>query len=893
MTPSRKPGPRLMELLKTDTPTHVGPVIWERVIRYLDEKVQGLDLRNSPEEKITGIAPQALNDWFRQYCDSRGGSEAGAYSRRQRQNIRLAFEVVRKRWEKILENPLWAIRNYPRSPRRGFIDFRGARKFQKGDLDRMRSIYASSVDKYGIFPRPSAFGSIGINYADELAAIKLFNLAFGLIANTGLTFPGCFTSICRLQRKHIPSQAQGALIIPRNASGSLWLSVTPDDISRIALISLQCHVSRTPKSQGIRRRQIHSLSDEEYLLGEKPTSETVCKLRAGFNQWLRHLARLAGANEGISLDILLQVAQIRLPEMYSAEVIASLTGKIHYHPLPPDQTDLGRMDPRALLADIEIPRWEFEGKSFMAGASAPTPADRLEDRATSGIEGTDDFPQYVLEEDLVRSFHQVCQTYIQGLTTAGQTARSLTEWGKSLLGCEAGEEPLTEMIKRKHLELILSNPTIDFPLWNPVNLPLVQRWNFACVAGWLAWRLTRGGHGRKAVRNTHTFEGYRRDVLALLRAHPLTALSEMGDEEMEEYFAGFREENCDWKTLNMEVPPPFRNSTISIWRSIRLYLSQEAGISLNPASLAAKSDERRTHFTRLVFPGELQGMLRICISRGTPEAYCSYLASLLAYYAGLRAIEIVRLRLSQIVVRGMPILFIRSGKGKKARVVLLDDAPASLVQLLKEARERRWRETGDLNTPLLPFPPLQTGDGSESDTAHVKKLSRWVTDIMTRSGLRSKTLIGDLPDLHRLRHSYINRSFLIRMDRAGKMLAERFSPSSVHPVPRGIDYVNDFKQISLNAGHATQPVTLEHYVHCLNMLQTVQLAKHQSGSGNNCGASLWLGRRAFEEILGLDHAQAHQILRKSGRCTWRQQGRRRMLGIGVNDALSALYAAIL
>jgi integrase len=890
MTSSRRPGPRLMEMLKTIPPNRVGPVIWERVIRYLGEKVQGLDLRNSPEGKITGISPQALNDWFRHYCDSRGGTEVGAYSRRQRQNIRLAFEEVRRRWEAILESPLQAIRNYPRSPRRGFIDFQGARRFQKGDLDKMRSQFASSIAEYGIYPHPSAFGSIELNYADEGAAIKLFNLAFSLIINTGITFPSCFSSLCRLQRKHVPSE--GAIIIPRTPSGALWLSVTPDNVSRFVLDSLYCHVSRMPKSRGIRRRQLHPLSKEEYLLGEKPDNSTIRKLRVGFNQWLRHLARQAGASEGISLDILLQVAQIRLPEIYSADVIGSLNGKIQYHPLPPDQEILGIANPRALLADIEIPRWEFEGKSIKGGETIPSPTDRPEDREVLDSEGIDERPQNALEEELVQSFHQVCQTYIQGITTSCQTARRLMEWGKSLLGSEGGDETLSELIKRKHVEFFQLNLTIDFPLWNQVNLPLVQRWNFACIAGWLAWRFKKGGHGRKAIRNPHTFEGYRRDILSLLRSYPRTTLSEMGDEEMEEYFTGPQNAMRDQYLNYPEEPPTFRTSTTSCWRSIRRYLSQEVGISLNPASLAAKSNERRTHYTRLVFPEELQGILKICVSRGTQKTDCAYLAILLAYFAGLRAIEIVRLRLAQIVIRGMPTIFIRCGKGKKARDILVDDAPESFFKVLKEARERRWREAKDLNTPLLAFPSLRTDGGSESDEACAKILSRWVTEIMAQSGLRSKTLMGDPPDLHRLRHTYINRSFLIRMDRAGKTITERFSRSEIHPEPRGIDYVNNSKQIFINGGHATQPVTLEHYVHCLNMLQAVQLGKFQSGCESISGASLWLGRRAFEEILGLGHARAHQILRESGKCTWRLQGQRKMLGIGVEDAISVLHAVI-
>jgi integrase len=894
MKTAKHPSGRLMELLETNQPAYVGPVIWKKVLHFLGDKVQAFEIQNTEDRKISGLPPQILTEWFRQYCDTHAGTGGIAYSRRQRQNIRLAFEEVRKLWAPLVADLLQAIKNYPRSPRRGFIDQRGARDFQKGDLDRMRSVFEKSISQFGIFPRPLTHMDIKVVLQDELKAIKLYNLVFGLIINTGVTFPGCFSSICRLQRRHLPSHSEAELVIPRNSSGSLWLSITLDDISRISLLALLCHTSRKPKSQGIRRRQLRKLDGQEYLLGGEPSEKTIRQLRAGFNQWLRCLARQAGVSEAISLETLLRAAQGHLPEIYSSEVIAALTGRISYHPLPPDQVILGRNDDGAFYKDIEIPRWETKKQLPKEKREYPSRTNGMDISEILGHEGVDEItPPYKLDEDLVNSFFGVCQPYIQGSITSSQAGQKLTEWGKELLEGKDENQGLPELIKLHHQQLFQSNITMEFPLWKSVNIPLIQRWNLACIAGWLAWKLTISYQGKKTIKNPHTFLGYRRDILSLLRTNPQSALSEIGDDEMEEYFSGTTAAYYEWNSDNPEEIITFRTSTISCWRSIRHYLSREVGISLTPASLAAKSDERCTHYTRLISPEEVLKLLEICITRGTREAYCAYLAILLAYYSGLRAIEIVRLRLSQIVVRGIPTIFVQQGKGKKQRSVLLDDAPEAFVEIIKEARELRWREAKDLCVPLLAFPLPQATDVQPIDFIRAKKLSRWVVDIMSKAGLRSRNLTGDLPDLHRLRHSYINRSFLIRLDRLNRAIAERFNNPSDKSAPRGIDYMNDVRQISINAGHTTYQVTLEHYVHCLNLLQIRQLNEYQSRCDAVSNESEWLGRRSFEEILNLDHARAHQILRGSGKCVWRQQGQRRMLGIRRRDALRSMVNEIL
>lgn len=209
MTLSRRPIDRLLELLTKDPPQNIGPIVWGNVIRFLDIKARSLDLRITSERKIAGVPPHILGDWYREYCDTRGGNGEIAFSRRHRQHICKAFEEIRREWMRFVAEPLLEVKNYSRSARKGFIDFRGMRDFSKGDLERMRLVIARSISEFGTFPSLSKTDEIKPALPDQALAIKFYYLVFGLIVNTGIAFPGCFSNLCRLQRKHIYSLDEG------------------------------------------------------------------------------------------------------------------------------------------------------------------------------------------------------------------------------------------------------------------------------------------------------------------------------------------------------------------------------------------------------------------------------------------------------------------------------------------------------------------------------------------------------------------------------------------------------------------------------------------------------------------------------------------------------------
>ncbi len=887
MTITNKAAKRMMDLLRKAQPSRVGPVIWQRVLEFIGGKIQDLDLRVDSDHKISGIPPDTLSEWFRQFCETRGGTSSSAYSRRQRQNIRIAFENAKNAIDPLASEPMDPIRNYPRSIRRGFIDQRAMRDFPLGDLERMRSIYNRCISRHGVFPSHLDEKSIRIDFPDKEKAITLFCLTFGLIVETGITFPGCFSSFCRLKKKHVPMQADGELVIPQNLSETLWLSVSIDDTSRMNLIGLLCHTSRRPKASGIRKRQLRNLDGEEFLLGMEPSEKVIRRLRAGFTNWLRYLASQAGVINELTLEMLVKVAQARLPKIYSAEVIASLSGKIHYHPLPPDQVHLAANDPQVFLRDLDLPRWG-DRQTISLSKKPPTPAsikgaDNADPVAVNDFEVT---PPLEFDETLIDSFHEACQPFLKNWLTPSQASEALSDWGKKILGCEDANEDLPTLLKLRYQQSFISNITMEYPLWKSMNIPLIHQWNMACVAGWFAWRLALGKGRKHGVVNPHTFMGYRRDILALLRSNSQSLISEIGDGEMEEYFSSPESANYSWRSTSRGELTTYRTSTISCWRSIRQFLSTEAGIPLASASLASRSDERRTHYTRLITPEDLETILAITVAKTTQEAYCAYLAILLAHFAGLREGEIVRLRISQIVVKGDATIYIQKGKGRKDRNVDVDDARKDFIEIITEARNLRWVQTKDMNARLLLFPDKSRSGNQADDDYNAKRLSRWVSEAMSQAGLRSKNLIGDLPDLHRLRHAYINRAFLIKEDRLERAVKERFTGPDGYSSKHGVNSLENLRQVSVNAGHSTYPMTLEHYVHCLNWLQMRQLREYQDQLEEQHGFTNWVGRKVFEKILDLNHARAYQILRRSAKLTWRSEGNRKLLGIDKKDFIN-------
>jgi len=887
MSATALPSTQLLNALPPTPPQKVGPQVWAQVRGFVQHHLERVSLSLDPQQKINGLQPQLLINWYHEYCDTRGGTCQTAYSRQQRQNIRRAFEFVWTAWNVLLNEPLLEVRNYPRAPRRGLVNMRALREFRPSDLEKLSRLFTWRLAEEGIVTARPRNPLPKLNDEDR-HLIKFYNLAFALIAFVGVTMPGCFANFCRLQRKHIPQRLQDQLIIPRSPSGDLWISVALDDWTRLSLAGLLCHLSRRPKHRGIRRRQLRSLTPEMFLIGACPTPQHIRQLREGFNHWLKDLCLETGVPT-LTLERLAQVAQIRLPDLYSAEVIASLTGHITYHPLPPDQAALDNRLLSAYRVEIDLPRWR-DAKG-LATLSPSLPKESMRHKTTKSITDISDTnADTPLDEELVNSLIAVCRPFVQKTITASQLAQRLEVWARECLSITNREQALPVLLKEQFEQMVSGS------ISNPTAQNLIQRFNLACIVAWLIHRLQSGATGEKRIRNVNAFLSYRRDALFLLRENPTMSLTELGDTEMESAIA-----------LDLSAQPTVgqpdrphrrapRPSAMTTWHSLRLFLKKCVGLPLEADSLSRQKLNRTTHYTRLVEPAAVKQMLEICIRRGTAEAYCAYLGILLANYAGLRAIEIVRLLLSQIIVRGLPHLVVRRGKRGKSRIIYPDDVPADFIQILREARDTRWKQTGRLDVPLLAF-PVKTLDREAptllSDHDQAKRLSRWIVELMRDTGLRSLELEGDLPDLHRLRHSYINRSLVIRHDRKQAELMVRFSADHNSRMNNRCRPLSNTKQVALHAGHATKRVTLEKYVHCLNSLQAEQLAAWQAASDDAAyTASAGLRGRAIGELLSLDHAQAHQKMRASKLWVWGHQGQKRNLQISRTNVVQWLVTEL-
>lgn len=889
---------QLLNALPPTPPHKVGPQVWAQARGFVRHHLETVSLSLDPQQKISGLHPQLLINWYHQYCDTRGGTGQTAYSRRQRQNIRRAFEFVRTVWNVLLDEPLLEVRNYPRAPRRGLVDMRALREFRPSDLEKISHLFTRRLAEEGIVTARQRNPPPKLNDEDRLL-IKFYNLVFALIAFVGVTMSGCFANFCRLQSKHMPQRLPDQLIIPRSPSGDLWISVALDDWTRLSLVGLLCHLSRQPKHRGIRRRQLRSLAPEKFLIGSCPTPQRLRQLREGFNHWLGDLCLEAGVPP-LTLERLAQVAQSRLPDLYSAEVIESLTGHITYHPLPPDQATLENGLLPAYRIEIDLPRWrDAKVQAALAPPLSKRPTTGKTTRPVTDVSdaNVDNLP----DEELVNSLIATCRPFVQGTITASQLVQLLETWARECLSITNREQALPVLLKEKFEQMVSGSVS------NAVVQNLIQRFNLACIAAWLIHRLQSRATGEKRIQNVNTFLSYRRDALFLLRENPNLCLTEWGNAEMESAIA------LDLSARPIVEQPDCprrrasRPSIMTTWRSLCLFLKKCVGLPLEADSLGRKKIDRTTHYTRLVEPAAVKQMLEICIRRGTAEAYCAYLGILLATYAGLRAIEIVRLRLSQIIVRGLPHLVVLHGKRGKSRIIYLDDAPADFIQILREARNTRWKPIGRLDVPLLAF-PVKTLDGEmpvpQSEHDQAKRLSRWIVDLMRDTGLRSPELEGDLPDLHRLRHGYINRSLVIRHDRKQAELLVRFRAAGASSFPAraeahhygvlGADHnsrintrcrpLSDTKQVALYAGHATKRATLEKYAHCLNSFQAEQLAAWQAAGDGAAYTGQGFRGRAIGELLSLDRAQTHQKMRASKLWMWGYQGQKRNLQISRANA---------
>lgn len=876
----------LMDCLPSSPPPGTGPVVWQRVLAFVFKRLRSLPLITNEQGRIANLKPDSLLQWYHAYCDTRALTGGRPYSRRQRHNIRASFEFIRSTWKDWIAGELLLVENYPRAPRPALFNAGALQLYRLSNLEKLRLVFARELMDNGVAlgrlthqKPPDLDGEDSLRY-------RFYNLCFALITFVGVTFPGCFASFCRLQIKHVPTNPRQQLIIPRNLTGQRWIPVSLDDIAHLCLIGVLSRLSRGVRCTGVRRRQLKPLGPEMYLTGEQPDSAAMRALREGFNQWLTELC-LQAAVPTLTLELLIEVAKARLPQMYCSEVIHALTGRISYHPLPSDQAvpTHGPSIVEQYRTEIKLPEWDYSLESGsvtqrLARGKAKSVSPPALVEATSA-----------LDETFAKCLCDVCRPYVDGEITGIALAGRLEEFAQGLINTERSAEPIIHSLRACYAAI---QPALKDAAQSG-DPKVIQGFNVACIAAWLSHRLrVNNSRIEKRIRNVNTLVAYRRDALFLAREFPNLCLTEIGDDELDLVRAFDASAQSILFQSGPERQHIGRRSAMTTLRSLRRFLVNEVKLEVASLSGGGPRTARSTREKRLVGPGDLEKLLRECQRRGTLEAYCAYLAILLAYFAGLRAIEIVRLKLSHIVRKRPSHVYVRRGKRRKTRIVYLHPRATSFLEIITQARDRRYKQTRDLTSPLVPI--LETGlfakrDKPPSDYEQAKRLSEWVVELMEAVGLRNLGLCGDLPNLHRLRHDYFNSLFVISLEERRLDRAKRFGYG---PYRRDLSsWPADSKYSSVSGGHATEKVTREQYRHCQNALQAEQInAWTSSGQDEIYAQCVALARPAIGNLLDLDSTQAKVKLRDSGLAVRRLRGQKAYHYIPRLQAISWLYTEI-
>lgn len=862
----------LLNALDEQRPAQFSGKSWGRARLFLAKSLSVISLSFDAQGKVQGLAPEYLAQTYRRFCDTRGGESRQPYSRRQRQNVLHLFKAINILWGELLSQPLLPPQNYSRIKRRQLIDLSAVRHYRPGDVERLRVAFTKRVAQSGM-----------VNAGETELESAFYGLVFALITFAGVTFPGCFASMCRLQIRDLPPSLYGQLIIPRSVSRNLWMSVAMDAVTRLCLAALVSRLARFPKSARVRRRQLRSFNaPQAYLVGMDSTPKNLSYLREGFNVWLLTLCEEAHVPP-VTLETLIGVAQWRLPDVYSSEVILSLTGAISYHPLPPDQT-------KAILQsyriELPLPKWDLKSVTDEPASLKLSPKNNVP-RVAPDEEETG------FDESIIKELFEVSKPFVQKEISAGAMATRLHLWLCEQLEVESPSNDPASVLADFYSERLQPLLTKTDPS-GELN-EMIQRFNAACVAAWLAARLMRKDRGEKQLRNINTFLGYRSDAAFLLRLAGSNCIVDLEDAE-ENILAGCLSDSQlveEGSQKHRERP-----RVMTAWRSLCRYLAS-VGLPVTKSSSLTVPLKHSTHYTRLVGQHGLVRLLETCMTvarkvnergknSGSSQGIVSmlqqvYMSALLVFYSSLREVECVRLRVCDTILVGIPHLYVR-GKGNKRRVVYLDDVPPDFLAILREWRDERMKITNDVGAPLLDFSIYSKKRMTENELS--RRLSQWTIKIMVAAGLRDPNLKGESVDLHRLRHDYINRSLVLRHDRRCVQLQDNPSASLQS---RGLKPRDDLEQVVKNAGHGTRRVTLERYVHVLNALQEEQLsAWESSGDDYALSAIQWLSAKAISHILDLKRAQTHKKLTESGLGKTNMKGKKMLNQISIENAVKFL-----
>jgi integrase/cellulose biosynthesis protein BcsQ len=333
---------------------------------------------------------------------------------------------------------------------------------------------------------------------------------------------------------------------------------------------------------------------------------------------------------------------------------------------------------------------------------------------------------------------------------------------------------------------------------------------------------------RTARKRPATLRAYCSAGSGLVRQFPGVCWFELDEEDAQE-------------VASLELATSTRGRLLVVLNSLLSFLEEQLGIHVVGMDRSRLRIRRRLEPVRLLRQDELERLLAYLLELAIRAhdagnaaamrlAYNAFHGALLATFFGLRAGELPRLLIGDVVLdAAQPYLRVWRSKRGKSRVVLAWKVPEEVLTILRREWTRRLASTGE--DPAAPFLADERGD-----PVGARALADTVIQAMEALGLRDSGAEGRPVVFHTLRHVFANRLLVLGV--------------SLRDVARAM-------------GHIDTDTTTGSYLHCFDYLQRRRLAeqpvefRHPGLSAGGIGALLGIGRPAA--IAALKKADLHQM----------------------------------
>jgi integrase len=745
--------------------------------------------------------PRTFRRWFRAACRHADGSD---YAPSQRALFVRHFNAVGLAWHEAGLTPeMLRVCNYRRRQPQGAGDPRVLQVLTYSQFHRLRRIFLDRLVRGELAPEPwEAF----------------CQLAFALIAFGGMAWPGVLASIADLRWDNLRTAAQGYITIHRR--DCRFRFYLPPLASALALV-IGTHLDR-PRVFGEPEMKTSillpieeppfdpaaGLTREEY--DKRLRQRRLRRVRYHFNCWLPDLCQEAGVPI-ITVRTLNGASRLALVRVCGQVIAGALLGQTPYAPLSDDQLD--DLFESYCAHPFRLP----EASATQAIVPAKSSKRPVPVEAAEGVA--------FLAEGFVADLHSACQPLIAG----GPAPRTMAAEALEALACRL----LGEIGTSVEDDLPAASRAAQDRLAEETQ-PRVGNaacFNVACLAAWLAHlcRTTR--------KNPDTLRAYRSAGAGLVRQFPGTCWFELDEEDAQE-------------ATSLNLAAPTRSRLLTVLTGLLSFVEEQLGVAIIGVDRDRIRILRKLQPVRLLRQSELERLLAYLLGLATHahnagnahtayQAYNAFLGTLLAAFFGLRAGELPRLLLGDMVLdAAQPYLRVWRSKRGRSRVVLAWKVSAEVLVLLREEWARRSAVAGgDLAAPFL-------ADG-RGNPVNARSVADTVIEAMDTLGLRSTTTERRPVVFHTLRHVFANRLLVLGV--------------SLRDVARAL-------------GHRDTDTTTGSYLHCFDYLQRRRLAERPAELEHPGLPAVGVGA-----LLGIGRTAAIAALKKAGLPAATTDGRGRRL----------------